>query len=291
MEEQTRVQVTMVPTRVGRLAIQVKGAGPPAVLWHSLFVDSTTWTRVRASLSATRRLILIDGPSHGQSDPALGLFTLQDCADAALEVMDHLGIHEPVDWVGNAWGGHVGVLVARSRPDRLRSLVTIGTPVYALPPAERRTTGLLVGLYRFVGPIGYFVKEITKALLGPEADSTDPESVRLVATAFRRAPRRGMYFTMRSVMLNRPDLTPLLGALTVPTLFVAGETDPLWTPEETRTFAAKLARGTWDIIPGAGHVAPLLHSPAALVALITRFWHDPDGYISHKREMPRTASD
>src|ERR1035437_1901756 len=44
--------VTMVPTRLGDLRVEVCSAGPPAVLWHSLFVDSTTWERVRGPLSA-----------------------------------------------------------------------------------------------------------------------------------------------------------------------------------------------------------------------------------------------
>ena len=31
--------VTMVPTRLGDLRVEICGSGPPAVLWHSLFVD------------------------------------------------------------------------------------------------------------------------------------------------------------------------------------------------------------------------------------------------------------
>src|SRR6476620_10446195 len=51
-----------VPTTVGNLAVHVIGSGPPAVLWHSLFVDSTTWTPLRSHLVGQRRLISIDGP-------------------------------------------------------------------------------------------------------------------------------------------------------------------------------------------------------------------------------------
>ena len=38
-----------------------------------------------------------------------------------------LGLTDPVDWVGNAWGGHVGIRLATGA--RLRTLTTIGTPV------------------------------------------------------------------------------------------------------------------------------------------------------------------
>lgn len=36
------------------------------MLWHSLFVDSHSWLRLRRLLGHDRRLILIDGPGHGE---------------------------------------------------------------------------------------------------------------------------------------------------------------------------------------------------------------------------------
>jgi hypothetical protein len=37
---------TLVPTALGRLNVRIVGSGPPALLWHSMFVDSTSWQRV-----------------------------------------------------------------------------------------------------------------------------------------------------------------------------------------------------------------------------------------------------
>jgi pimeloyl-ACP methyl ester carboxylesterase len=69
------------------LRVQTIGSGPPAVLWHSLFVDSTTWTRVQQPLATARRLLLIDGPAHGGSPPVRRPFTLHDCVGAAIDVL------------------------------------------------------------------------------------------------------------------------------------------------------------------------------------------------------------
>jgi hypothetical protein len=52
--------VITVPARLGPLRAQTAGSGPPAVLWHSLFVDSTAWIRVREPVKRARRLLLID---------------------------------------------------------------------------------------------------------------------------------------------------------------------------------------------------------------------------------------
>src|SRR5215211_3563261 len=104
MDQPMRSSATSVPTRLGPLRVQTSGSGPPAVLWHSLFVDSATWIRVQQPLAAIRRLLLIDGPAHGGSPPVPRRFTLDESVGAAIDVLDHFGIQEPVDWLGNAWG-------------------------------------------------------------------------------------------------------------------------------------------------------------------------------------------
>jgi pimeloyl-ACP methyl ester carboxylesterase len=192
MDQLEQTSAATVATRVGHLHVETAGSGPPAVLWHSLFVDSTTWNRLRAPLAAERRLILIDGPNHGGSSPVRRPFTLEDCPDAAVEVLDQLGISEPVDWVGNAWGGHAGILFAAAHPDRCRSLVAIGAPIHALTDAERRRVRLLAALYRAAA-------------------------------------------------------------------------------------AAHLRNGALAILPGSGHIGPLLQAAPDVAAMLTAFWRDPRG--------------
>jgi len=159
-------------------------------LWHSLFADSTSWNRVSTLLAKFRQLILIDGPAHGGSGSPTEFFSLADCAGAACDVLTHLGIEEQVDWLGNAWGGHVGLMFAATFPDRCRSLVSVGAPVRALERAERRRLRAVVTIYRVAGPRP-LVRAVTDALLGPEASQADPQAFAVVSEAFRRANRRG----------------------------------------------------------------------------------------------------
>jgi len=286
MAENAYDAVHTVPTRLEALRVHEVGSGPPAVLWHSLFVDSTTWVRVRDDLARDRRLFLIDGPCHGAGEPTRQLFTLRDCADAAGEVLDRLEVSEPVDWLGNAWGGHVGIVFAASQPERCRSLVTIGTPVHALSAADRRRTVPVVVLYRLLGPVRPLSKGLAGALLGRGAD---PMDVRLVTDAFRRPDRRGMYTAMRSVMLRRPDLTPTLTDVAAPSLFVAGAEDALWLPTQARAAAERLPYGASVTVPGAGHIAPLLQAAPTVAGIVTDFWRDPAGAVV-RRAAPASAS-
>lgn len=262
-----------VDTSVGRLFVESDGDAPPALLWHSLFVDSTSWERLRPALARQRRLIIVDGPGHGRSGHRDGEYSIDDCAAAALEVLDAHGISGPVDWVGNAWGGHIGITFAATYPDRCRTLVTIGTPVHSLTRSERlkQIYPLLVG-YRIAGPIGFLCKPLFDALIGAEAIAARPALAARLAMSFRSADRTGMSQAIRSVSLRRRDLTHLLPAVDAPTLMAACRDDPGWNYEQATAAVAKMPNARALEVRGTGHVAPMLLEPDLLAREITALW-------------------
>jgi pimeloyl-ACP methyl ester carboxylesterase len=267
-----------VGTRIGPLYVREVGSGPSAVLWHSLFVDSTTWRRMVPELAGQRRLVLLDAPGQGRSPAASRPYTLQDCADAAQDVLNHLGIDEPVDWVGNAWGGHVGVLFAACRPQQCRSFVGVGTPLHPLEPQARRQMRFGRAAYRLLGPVPPLARMVSNALLGRHAEAAD---ARLVTDAFQRADHAGMLAAME-VSLNRPDLTARLASVQAPTLLVAAADDPLCTPGQTRKAAAHLPAGAVKVLPGRGHLAPLLQVAPQLGETVRTLWRDPAAFIAEQ---------
>ena len=128
-----------VNTRLGALHVRIVGEGPTTVLWPSMFVDSHTWDSVQPLLPAQRCYVLIDGPGLGLSDPLTRTTDINGAADAALDLLAGLDIDGPVDWVGNAFGGHVGYKLG-AKPAVLRSLVAISAPPEHLP-GDRRSSG------------------------------------------------------------------------------------------------------------------------------------------------------
>ena len=127
-----------VSTDLGRLHVRRSGTGPPVVLWHSLFVDSRSWGPLVDVLARDRTVYTIDGPSHGKSEAVRRDFTFEELVVAAEQALDRLGLTEPVDWVGNAWGGHIGIRLATG--DRgCGRLTTIGTPVQGFTLGEKLT--------------------------------------------------------------------------------------------------------------------------------------------------------
>lgn len=269
----------MIQTTVGRLKVRIAGDAPggaTAVLWHSLFVDERTWDRVLPDLALDRRLVLITGPGHGASSDPGRRYTLQDCADAAADVLRAAAITDPVDWVGNAWGGHVGIVLAAQRPELVRTLVAASSSVHPWQRAVRLQTQLaLLPLYQLLGPVGFITAAVVEANLSEATRARDLSAARLVRDCFTQANRGRMANAIRSIGLGRPDLTPLLAAVQAPTLFLTGAAHPDWSPEQAQAAAALLPHGSSGVLDDAAYLLPL-EAPTDFSRSVRRFWaHTP----------------
>jgi pimeloyl-ACP methyl ester carboxylesterase len=264
---------TLIPTEVGRLNVTDAGHGPVAVFWHSLFVDQRSWRLVFEALDGARRVIAVDAPNHGRSEPVERDFTIEDCAAAACEVLDQLGIVGPVDWVGNALGGHVGITLAAAQPERVKSLVTIGTPIEPFGSFYKWTQILpLVALYRAFGPRPV-ERVLANALLGSDAIAAQPDQARITMDAFRDADRRAMFRAMRCLMLRRRSMRDNIHRVAAPTLLlVAQGGQEGWTPSKSAEAARTMANARAETLPGTGNIAPLLLAPALVAERLQSFW-------------------
>ena len=262
-----------VSTDLCRLHVRHTGTGPPVVLWHSLFFDSRSWGSLVDALARDRTVYAVDGPSHGKSEAVHRDFTYDEIVDSAEQSLDRLGLTEPVDWVGNAFGGHVGIHLA-ARGSRIRTLTTIGTPIQGNTLKEKLTKlWPLTELYRFVGPIGFLKKQLSDSLLGPEAVAAQPDQARTVIESFATADRDGMVHAMRSMMLRRSTVEDLLPRITVPTLMMSVRDDVVaWRPDEARRTCAAIPDCRVEEVAGTGHVSPLLVDRDRILRLVTEFW-------------------
>ena len=274
-----------VSTDLGRLHVRRTGTGSPLVLWHSLFVDSRSWGPLVDTLARDRTVYTIDGPSHGKSEAVRRDFTFEELVVAAEQALDRLGLTEPVDWIGNAWGGHIGIRLATADRPRLRTLTTIGTPVQGFTLGEKLTKGWpLVEIYRFAGPNGFIMKQLFESLLGAESMAAQPDQAETIKASFREADRKGMFHAMRSMMLHRTGIEDLLGSIKVPTLVLPVRDDVTgWRPDEARRTCAAIPDCRVEEVAGTGHISPLLIDRDRILGLLSEFWR-ADAKVS---EMPR----
>jgi pimeloyl-ACP methyl ester carboxylesterase len=263
-----------VSTDLGRLHVRHTGTGPPVVLWHSLFVDSRSWGPLVDTLARDRTVYTIDGPSHGKSEAVRRDFTFEELVVAADQALDRLGLTEPIDWVGNAWGGHIGIRLATADRPRLRTLTTIGTPVQGFTLGEKLTKGWpLVEMYRFTGPNGFIMKQLSDSLLGAQSVAAQPVQAATIMDSFRDADRKGMLHAMRSMMLHRSGIEGMLANIKVPTLVMPVRDDVMgWRPDEARKTCSVIPDCRIEEVEGTGHISPLLIDRDRIVRLLTEFW-------------------
>jgi pimeloyl-ACP methyl ester carboxylesterase len=266
-----------IATRLGPLSVTCHGtAGPAVVLWHSMFLDGRSFDSILPVLTDGRSVFVIDGPGHGASPGPQTRYSLDDCADAAREVLDHLGL-EKVDWVGNAWGGHVGVVLATRAPSRVRSLVAMSSPMQALRGLERLKLTALARVFAVVGWRPWLLEAVKDGLLLPETRARHPETEAYVAKAATTPGRERTLRAINSVMLGRRSLVDRLSSIEVPALFITSPRDPMWLPELARAHVRQLRRGRLEIMPETRH-APSLEDPAGLGALLSDWLPNGDGH-------------
>jgi len=258
-----------IETSLGRLHLDDLGRGPALLCWPSLFCDSRTLRPIADDLARDHRVLLVDGPGHGQSSVRDGAVSLEDCANAAVDVLDALGVERAV-WIGAAWGGHVGILAAIQHADRFPALVTMNAPMDAWSGSRRALFWASYLLLRATGPNGRLGRAVASAQIAPAVREASPDRVETILDCMRTSERRGFMRVIRWSMLGRPSLVHRLPEVRVPTLFVTGSEDKMFPVEAARLQAAAIPDARFEVVDQTAHQSAW-EAPQRVVPLLREF--------------------
>ncbi len=234
---------------------QGPATGPAIALLHGFPFDGRMWQPTAKALSAAGyRAIVPDLRGHGKSPLGDGASTMEAMADDVAFLLDKLTIRRCV-LLGFSMGGYAALQVAHRHRERLSALGLIDTRADAdteEAKAGRRTTAAAVrekGMQVLVD--GMMPKLVTAATRDKK-----PEVAKLLTTMMLENSVDGAVAALAGLG-KRPDMRGKLAGMGLPVFVAVGEDDVITPPDAGSRMAHAFAMSSYELIPGAGHAAPL----------------------------------
>lgn len=243
------------------------GEGVPVVFLHGYPLDHQIWEPQLRRLSGGHRIILLDLPGYGLAREWKVPDTLAGFAESVHSTLTQR-LSKSVVLVGHSFGGYVALELYRSHPDLFEGLVLVDTRSEPDIPEAREKR--LATVRRLEDPgQGLNLEETVRALVAPNTWEVEGPVVESIRGIIRGVPKPTIVASLCAIA-GRPDLTPVLSSIRVPTLVIWGENDQLIPPAQSRSMVSRIPRGSGVGIPGAGHL-PSLEAPEAFARALEDF--------------------
>ena len=238
----------------GRLAYEVRGAGPPLMLVAGLGGVASFWDRVVPVFEQRFTVVLHDHRGTGRSSIERIDYSIGQMAGDVLALMDHLGIAR-AHYVGHSTGGAIGQVLALDQPNRLDRLVLSAT--WPAPDAYFKALfAARAETLRIAGPMHYL--RSTALLLNPPWWIRDHPELAAIdeAQAAARLPDPEV-LQRRIAAILRHDRSAELHRIRAPAL-VIGARDDIVTPAYfSEALGRTIGGATTVLLPDGGHTFPV----------------------------------
>ncbi len=257
----SRWREAFVDTSKGRVHYAEVGTGEPLILLHSNGCSLFEFQFVMEDLGKHHRVLALDLPGQGDSDPLSCHWTYDMYADAVVAWMDALGIQRACI-AGSSIGGVVCLALGKRYADRIRSLVLIETPIRS----------------GFAWAKRWFTVEGNFALPLQTLEAVSSR-IRNVTPDFHKRwnidrSKAGSHTMMDAMWAVREyDTLGTLAQLQVPTFAILGSHGPVGDGLEP--LKAKIGDARIVVMDNCGHF-PMIDEPAEFVANLHRFASSAD---------------
>ena len=221
--------------------------GTPVVLLHAFPLDRRMWEAQVARRDVRTRMVTMDLLGLGESTRE---GSVDDAADDVVALCDRLEIARAIV-CGMSLGGYVALAFARRHPDRLAGLLLADTRANPDDEAGRIAREEAITLVARNGVAHYASRLVSRLVTGRDANALrEATSMGETQTAI------GMVGAL-AALRDRPDATPGLAAIAVPTTVLVGSEDTVTPPEVARALAAAIPGARYLELEGAAHLSNL----------------------------------
>ena len=259
-----------VPVQGGELEYETRGDGEPVLLIHGSHFAESYLPLMDEPVLADYRLIRYHRRGFAGSVEHEGPFTIEQQAEDALAVLQHLGV-ERAHVVGHSYGGATGLQLALDTSAVVASIVLLEPAVLMVPSAEVFAQEHVVPAaekYQSGDPQGA-VDTFGQGIGGPQWKA---EVSRTVPGAVEQAENdASTFFEVELPALGDWQLDAEEAArISQPVLFVLGtESDPMF--EEIRVLIHSMLPQTEDhLVEGANHLLQM-QNPRSVAKGISDF--------------------
>jgi len=245
--------------------------GRVVVLVHGFSVPYYIWDSTALALSAAgHRVLRYDEYGRGLSDRPSVDYTADVYDRQVGELLDSLGIKDPVDIAGVSMGGWVSATFAGRHPNRVRSLMLID------PVAGTAVTSIGIIGWPVVGPYVFQTLGVPKMADGQATDFIQPARFPDWADRYRPQTRiRGFGHALLStrrtlVGMSMDSVYRTVARANIPVLLLWGTSDKTVPFERNASVRAAIPSAEFHPIEGAAHL-PILERAAFTDSLMLSF--------------------
>lgn len=223
------------------------GRGRRLLFLHAAGSNGHNWHHQVSHFGAAHSPLAFDFPGHGRSTGLDGFKSIRDYAEFTAALGDALGIESAVI-VGRSMGALIAMDFAVRYPPRVQALVLIsGSAKLNLAP-ER-----LAGMKAVA--IGRAAQAFTHDGF---AKASIEQHFEVVRESWMEQIKTDPCVRYTDLMAcDAADLRYAIGAITVPTLVIAGAEDQVTTPADAEYIASRIRGARLKIIDDAAHNAPI----------------------------------
>lgn len=243
-----------IETTRGAFEIDEGGQGHALLFLHAFPLSRRMWRPQMESLSADFRCVCFSQRGAGATPPHMSTWGIDDLADDVAAVLDAMQI-ETVALCGLSVGGYIALAFARKYPHRLNALILADTRKEADSPEARVKRDEMI-TYAQNHSARDVIEKMLPNLVSKNTREHQPQIVQEIIEIASELPREGIIATLHALR-DRPDATPQLREIKVPTLVIVGAEDAITSPDVARDLAHEISGARLEIIDLAGHLSNL----------------------------------
>jgi 3-oxoadipate enol-lactonase len=223
---------------------------PTVVLLHGATMDHRMFDAQVDILAENYQVLMWDARGHGQSQPLVQPFTLQNCAKDLVALLDHLGI-EQVVLVGQSMGGYIAQLVYLHHPQRVCAMVMLGSVSISMPYSRWEIAALKASMPLLrLWPYEHFASTVAKSV------AIRPEIQAYALEAIKQIDRKDFLVIWKAITLAISEKGIPGHHIQVPLLITHGARDDRGSiRKQVPTWVASEPHAQYVVIPDAGHNA------------------------------------